>query len=74
MEIDMSKKIKKPIPRNKLHKLDDEMLDLLLRLNYGRLQIGDKKYNVKKCAKKIKNIHIIYGYRSALECLNKNGD
>ena len=70
----MSNKIKKPIPKSELHTCDDETLELLLSLNRGRIKIGPDKYNIKKCAKRIDDIFRIFGYRVALECLEKDGD
>lgn len=73
----MSKKIIKPIPNSKLHKLDDAALDLLASLYRGKIKMvsmGKRKHNIQKCAKKIQNICIILGYRSAIDCLEINGD
>lgn len=73
----MSKKINKPIPNSKLHKVDDPMLEILVSLYRGRIKIAEakrKKHVIKKYARKIQRIYKIFGYRSAFDCLRKDGD
>jgi hypothetical protein len=69
MDIDMESKLIKPIPNSPLHELSDEMLQDLVSLYRGRLKLG--RFDIEECSQRINEIYKVFGYRCALEYIER---